>query len=113
MLVGREPVFPVTGKQCIHPAGCPASCLEFAIQLLEILDVFLGLRLGDRHIFDCLGEALPQGRPVGPGPGRPKQDLLPQLLCFRQALASQVADHRLILADEKLGVCARARRAGR
>ena len=79
MLVGRQSVFLMAGEKGINPAGRPASRLELAVQLLEVLDLLLGLRLGDRDVLDCLGEALPQGRPVGPRPGRSKRDLLPRL----------------------------------
>ena len=70
MLIGRQSVFLMAGKQRINTVGGTASRLEFGIQLLKVLDVFFGLRPGDRDVFDCFGEALPQGRPVGPRLGR-------------------------------------------
>ena len=69
-----------------------------------ILDVFLGLRLGDRQVFDHFRQALPQRGPVGGRLAGPRDDLRLGPACRFEAVACHVAHDRIVLTDQELGL---------
>ena len=81
-----------------------ADLLEFLGEGLVVLDVFLGLRLGDRQVFDHFGQALPQRGPVGGGLAGPRDDLRLGPPRRFEAVACHVAHDRVVLTDQELGL---------
>ena len=64
MLVRRQAVFLMSAQKGVDATGGIADLLEFLGQGLVVLDVLLGLRLGDRQVFDHFRQPLSQRRPV-------------------------------------------------